>query len=147
MSIPGQGRKWVYNTPKMNPVNKWVSWEAILQRKFWSWHSPNFHHWKTCKNLVLWLSLIGGCFSGDHLFVLSPTAFLEEPGEGGQGDETSGAGRCLRQFLTVPLTFPLKEKGTVLLTKVVHSVEDDGEGGWWENTDRQSELNNQANHY
>lgn len=114
---------------------KWTQWinqsvgEAILQRKFWSCHSPNFHHWKTCKNLVLWLSLIEGCSQ----VIIYLYFHWQEPGEGGQGDELvwlwSGSGRCLRQFLTVPLTFPLEEEGTVLLTKVIHSVEDDGEWG------------------
>ena len=77
-------------------------------------------------------------FSDDHLFTCTFTdSFLRRTGEGGQRDELSGSGQGLRQFLTVPLTFPLKEKGTILLTKVVLSVE--GDGGWGGKTQSESQ--------
>lgn len=86
-------------------------------------------------------------FSGDHSFVLSQRAFSEEAGQRGQGEEPSGSAWCLSRFLTVPLTVPLKEKDTVLLTKVVHSTKDgkdSEEGNRKRGTESQSSTTKQS---
>lgn len=66
-------------------------------------------------------------FSGDNLFVLLLKACSEHPAEGGQGEEPSCSEWCLRQFLTVSLTFPLKEKDTFPLTQVIPSAAEGGD--------------------